>query len=153
VKKEEVFASLLTLKTNNDVTLVEIAKHLGLENQIIEDKQRLLLNSVLEVAGPDPVAKFNELTKIINDNAEEVRTAKLNTLFGDKELNGKKNEARDYAETMLKGKELTAENIEAVKQNSAFQALASLNADVDSDMNKVGKTEKKTNKTAQEVNY
>lgn len=151
--KGEILKSLLTLKTNNGVTLPEIAKHLNLEDLIITDEQKSSLskmNAVITICGDsDPVEFINGLVKERKENSDAIRAAKLNEVFGARKVNDKENKARIYADTLIGDMELTEEKINEIKEDSIFKTLASELADVDSDFNKIGISDKKENATVE----
>lgn len=153
--KEEILKGLLTLKTNNGVDLPEIAKHLNLDSLLITDEQTAgiaKLNAIATLCGgKDPVEMITELQASVKQNADSVRAAKISEEFGPKEWDDtkKENKGRMYAEQVLGDKELTAENIKEIKENSLYVSLAAERAVASSEENDLGESvggkEKKTN--------
>ncbi len=146
-KKAEVFETLVALKTNAEVTLPEIAKALGLSDQIITEDQKMNLGAydqVKKLCGESPVEFINSLLDEKKANAESVREAKFNELFGDKvnKVTGKTNHAREFAAMLIGDAELTDEKVNEVKENETFKALAVSLADKDSDFNRIVETDK-----------
>lgn len=149
MEKKDILEALLTLKTNMGITLPEIAKHLSLEALIITDEQKLnlsKLNSIVALCGEnDPVEFVSSIIDEKKQNAKDVREAKLSELFGTKEIDGKENQVRIYAESIIGDKDITDEVVAGIKENSIFKTLASEQADVNSDFNRIGESEIKEN--------
>ena len=150
--KKEILDALLTLKTNNGVTLPEVAKMLDLDDLIITDEQKqnvAKMNAVKALCGEtDPVDFINGLVETQKVNAVAVKSAKLNEAFGLPVINEKENLARKQAETLLGTDELTEEKINSIKEDPIFKTLAADLADIDSDFNEIGISQTKTNTTA-----
>lgn len=151
-KKQETLDTLLTLKNNAELSLAEVAKHLGLEDQLVTDEQReavVKLNAIQKLTGEkDPVEFINEALDEVKQNAIDVRAAKLNEAFGPVEFEDTKkaNKARVYADQVIGDAELTEEKINEIKESDIFKALAAERADSDSDVNQIGVVESKKNK-------
>jgi hypothetical protein len=147
MKKEEIFQGLTTLKENNEISLPEIAKHLNLSALVLTEEQKINLaafDAVKKLCGDkSPVEVISGLLDEKKENAKAVRNAKLNEEFGLPEhpQTKKENKARIYAEKIIGNEELTAEKINAVKEDSIFKALAAENASVGSDFNTFGPVE------------
>jgi len=152
--KKEHLDGLLGFKTNGEVTLLEVAKHLGLENQVIIEDQKLKLNDLEGINKPcgdkNPKEFISEIIAEKKENAKKVRNAALTEAFGTEvyETTKKSNKARKYAEKFLGAEELTEEKINEIKADEIFLALAAEHADVDSPENIIGQTDDKkvTNK-------
>lgn len=154
VTKEEILNGLANLKTNNGVTLPEIAKHLKLDDQLITDDQKAKLNDldgIVKLCGDKkPADLINEMLTEKKENAVKVRNAALTEAFGTEvyETTKKTNKARKYAETLLGKDELTEEKINEIKADEIYLSLAGEHADIDSKENILGISEsiKKENK-------
>jgi hypothetical protein len=144
MEKKEILKALKTLKTNLEITLPEIASELGLGSLLITDEQNAAvnkMNAVQKLIGDrDPVEYIKELQSVVKQNADEVRAAKFNEVFGVKvfEDTKKENKARTYAEKIIGDDELTEEKINEVKEDEIYKSLAAERADVDSDANRIG---------------
>ncbi len=159
--KKEILAALVTLKTNLEVTLPEIAKSLSLESLLITDDQRNIIakhNKVKELCGEsDPVEFMEGLIKERKENALAVRSARMTEEFGVEtfEDTKKANKARLYAEKVLGDAELTKEKINEIKEDELYKQLALERSDIDNPDNQLGVHEdvdKKIN-TVETVNY
>lgn len=153
--KKEHLDGLLGFKTNGEVTLIEVAKHLGLEHQVITEDQKLKLNDLEGInklcGDKNPKEFISEIIAEKKENAIKVRNAALTEAFGSEvyESTKKSNKARSYAAKILGDAELTEEKINEIKEDEIFLALAADHANVDSDENLLGKREgsdKKENK-------
>lgn len=140
--KEEILNGLKTLKTNNDITLPEVAKSLGLEGLLLtEDQKNLIakLNSAQKLIGKDiDIVEFiNESISFKKENAKVNRENVLTKEFGLKEYpdTKKENKARTYAEQISENKELTEELISEIKKNSIYISLSAERADLNSEEN------------------
>ncbi len=143
-KMKELENALNVLKEANaggKLTILDFAKHCGKENLIISEEQKEKVNSYDEVSklcgDKKPVEFINGILTEKKENAEKVRNATLSTAFGAEkhETTDKVNEAREFAEIVLNGKELTDENIEEVKKMNSYITLKANQADVDSEEN------------------
>lgn len=155
--KKEILDALMTLKTNNEITLPAIAKVLGLESLLITEDQKSLiakLNSAQKLIGKDVdiVDFINDAASFKKENAKVNRENVLTKEFGLKEYadTKKENKARVYAEQISEGKELTEELIADIKKNSIYVDLAAERADMHSKENDLtGELDsKKTNESA-----
>ena len=152
--KKEHLDGLLGFKTNGEVTLLEVAKHLGLENQVITEDQKAKLNDlegIVKLCGDKkPADLINEMLTEKKENAVKVRNAALGEAFGPEvyESTKKSNKARSYATKILGKDELTEEKINEIKADEIYLSLAAEHADVDSKENILGISEsiKKENK-------
>lgn len=147
---EELIVKMNAALTDKEISKTELFKKLNAENLLKTEediKDLKVLNSLSEILGAEPVAKANELLTTVKSNAEAVREAELKTAFGDK-LNADKtdNIVRIQGELLLGDKVANKENIEAVKKNASFVAIAGSLADENSELNKIN-TEKDTVKT------
>ena len=144
MKKNEILDQLKNFKANGEISLPEIAKHLGLEASLITDEQKSNLAQLKSVkgmtGGKDPVAFVKEIIEERKANAESVREAKMAELFGAKEIKetGKKNLAREAAELVVGDRELTEDVIAEVKANAIYQQYQGEVADPASKMNQFG---------------
>jgi len=145
-KLNELLNDLVNFKTNGDITLMDIAKKLGLETQVITEDQKVNLagyEAVKKICGDEsPVDLINGLLAEKKENAEKVRTATFNELFGSEihETTKKENTYRTYANTYFGNDELTEEKINAFKEDSIAKKLAAEYADINSDENVIGES-------------
>lgn len=143
VTKEEILNKVMTLKTNNELTLPELAETLNMSDQIVTKEHTnalTVLNELVEISGKDNVIDFvKELITERENNANLVRESKMTELFGPKKdkKSGKENDVRSYAEMILKDKELSEENINGIKENSIYKKLLAEQADMFSEANKL----------------
>lgn len=153
MKKNEVFETLKVLKQNAEITLPEIAEALGLKNQIITQNHvdaLNIMNDLKKMKIDDPVNEIKNLRKQVSGQAESVRTAKLDSLFG-VHTDEKKNELRYYMEgqtSNLFGEKLEEKINEMKESDPIMQRLMAERADQDSDVNLLGVSDeqRKTNK-------
>lgn len=158
-KKSEIFAGLKTLKDNLEVTLPEVAKHLGLESLLITDAQKANLanfDEVVKLCGSQPPVEFvKDLIKAKKENAETARENLLEKEFGPKVFKEtqKVNSSRKYVENILGDDELNEDRIKELKSDEAYLALKANEADFNSNDNEIGEIvgEKKTNKETSDV--
>lgn len=163
---KELDNALNVLKEANaggKLTILDFAKHCGKENLIISEEQKEKLNSydeVVKLCGDENPTEFiSAIQTEKKENAVKVRNAKLTEEFGAEkhETTGKVNEAREFAEVVLNGKELTSEAIEEVKKMNCYVTLKANHADIDSEENSFeeekpgSKIEKKSNNAQREV--
>jgi len=159
--KEELLKKLNTYKTNGEITLLEVAEFMGLENQIITDEHKKALklsNSFKKMNIENPIEEFQKLKKQTEDNKKSVFSAKMTENFGaEKRENGENNLLRVYAEQKLSGvktNNLDTE-IKNLKENDLIaKKLAAENADYMSEANRIAEVEhqeKKTNSTEKKV--
>jgi hypothetical protein len=152
-KKKEALDTLKNFKLNGEINLLEIAKYLSLENQVVTDELKAKANSFDEVAkmcgDKTPKDFINDIEKERKENAVEVRKAKMNELFGEETITGseKQNMARVYANEVIGNSELTEEKVNSVLDSPIFKKFNADLADVDSDVNTIGVIDgKKENK-------
>jgi len=150
--KKEILEGLLVLKTNNGITLPEIAKNLSLETLLITDEQKANLtkhNSIVKLCGEfDPVEFIKGLVEERKENMASVRSAKMTESFGVKvfEDTKKANKARLYAEKVLGDAELTDEKVNEIKEDELYKYHALERSDVDNPENELGVSEEKNKK-------
>ena len=149
MNKEELLATLATMKANGDITLAECAKAMGLESQLKSntDVENLAkMNSIVEVLGEDNVvAKITTLTTTAKANAEAAREKSIIDLVGLKvNEDGTENKRYTYVQKITSGLEGEKFNsaLAGLKDDSIFKHLAEQAADVDSDANITGTTRK-----------
>jgi hypothetical protein len=140
---DELITKLNAFLDNKEVSKPELFKKLNCEALLKTDadvENLKVLNSLVEKLGDKPIEKADELLNTVKTNAETVREAGLETAFG-KKLNadGTENTIRTQGELLLANKDCTPENIEAVKKNSLFIAVAGNLADENSKLNKINK--------------
>lgn len=147
-EKKTLFEKLSTMKANAEISLMEIAKHLGLEAQLITDEQKTNLaayDRAVKLTGDvSPEAFIAESIEKAKANAASVRSAKISEAFGPVEYEDshEKNLSREYAESLLPDGEVTEEKINEIKGGDVFKKLAAERADYTSDANRAGKSEK-----------
>jgi hypothetical protein len=151
LKVNELLDKLKALKVNGEITLHGIAKHLGLENQLITEDQKANLSKFNAVQGlcgdTDPETFVTGLIADKKANAAEVKEAKLNKLAGLEKLeNGDESPLRAHANTYFENREMTDENIEAFKKNSVTVTLAGQGLDPYHKANDLGKVDDKDKK-------
>jgi len=106
--KDEIFKTLTTMKENGELSLMDIAKGIGLEKNVLTDEHReavTLKNALKDIGVEDPVKEITDLRAKITANAETVKNAQLAELFGvsDKDADGnEKNLLLAYASDKLK---------------------------------------------------
>jgi len=141
MERKDILAALLVLKTNNGITLPEIAKELNLGSLLITDEQKANIakhNSIIKLCGEaDPVEFIEGLMKERKENAIAVRSAKMTESFGVEifEDTKKANKARVYAEKVLGDAELTDEKVNEIKEDELYKQLALERSDIDSPEN------------------
>lgn len=146
VTKKELLEALNTMKENNGISLQEIAKAMSVGNLLVSEEQLKSLSTFGEVkklcGETDPIEFVNSLIQEKKANSESVRKAKLDEVFGPEKSKetGKKNHARSFAETMIGESELTDEKVNEVKKNETYLVLAADVADVNSDYNRIEKS-------------
>ena len=151
--KEELLESIATLKTNAEVTLLEVAKAMGLSEQVVSEKHEKALAVMDEFAKlniENPIEDFKVIQKQIADNAKAVFDARMTEEFGaDKSQNGSDNLLKIYAKSQLKDVQVDEfdEKIKQIKEDDPIaKALASDAADFTSDVNTIAVVEQKNKK-------
>jgi len=148
VNKKELLEKLKTLKANAEITLDEIAEALGLGAKLLtkEHSDALkVVNSLAEKGIEKPLEQLEKMQADIKANQEDVRRAKLDTVYGIDEK--KENFLRQYAEKQtvgVYGEELD-QKINELKEDPIAKKLAQEKADYDSEYNRIGTVEKKEN--------
>lgn len=150
VNKKEILAELNVLMTNNKITLPEIAEGLDLSDQVVGKEHKDALNFIKKInklAGDTPALDYvqnlideNEaFKKDQKKNAADIRETRILKAFGPEkdEVTKKENSLRTFADTLLKGKEATDEEIEEVKSNSIYKSLLGNRADLHSPENTI----------------
>jgi hypothetical protein len=140
-KKKLLMETLRGLKSNGEITLLEIAEEIGLKNQIVTDEQLAAvktMNALKEIGLKDPVVDVKALQKTIADGQGEVRNAMITKTFGpEKFANGKANDLRTFIVTQIKdetGDALTA-RLNELKDHPLAKKLAAEQADYRSEVN------------------
>jgi len=136
--KKDILDRINVLKTNGEVTLLEIAKSMGLENQVITPEATNALTVVrkLNAAGyKDPVVDIEALKK----KAEDGEKAKLNQMllekFGPAKLkDDKENAVRRYAQQRAEA----GIPIEEIEKDQVMSTLKAQSADYMSPQNQLG---------------
>ncbi len=132
VNKEELLKKLNALKTNGDVTLVEIADELGLTNQLVTDKHINALETVIklnEIIGDDPIKAVSDMKQNLADIDDTAKANKLAEVFG---VKAEDNLVYNFAEELTKDKksnEVDEDFIASIKENAICKALAGKMAD------------------------
>lgn len=147
MEKTEILDSLKTLKENMQISLPEVAKHIGLENLVVTPEHVNALEVIGELktlCGADPVSFVKSILTEKKENAAKVREAELSAIAGPvifKE-NEKKNELREFAEVFFTSKEINEATKTEFKANSIAQKLAGERADWSSPSNTIGFSDK-----------
>lgn len=146
MNKEEILKMLNVMKQNNEITLFEIAKNIGLENQIITQDHTAALavvNSLQEEGISDPVSEIKRLKNQISENEEATFNATMTEKYGAPHSEKKPNYLRQYAENMLEGKtgEVLNTAIEDLKKDPIALNFAAQKADQNSETNDIGRVE------------
>ena len=71
MEKKELLSELITMKENNNISLVEIAEHLNLSEQIVTDGQKdavAKINKLNELCGKEDVYEF--VTSLLTEKKE-----------------------------------------------------------------------------------
>lgn len=147
--KEDALNLLKNMKTNGDVTLVEIAKYIGLEKQVIttEHIQALEMINELGKLGIKNASEVKALQDLVHDTEEDRINQKLINEF-DPDGVGEKNKLLTYAKKIL-GNGNVAENkldeeIKKFKEDPLAKDFAAQLADYTSEVNTITTTEKKS---------
>lgn len=147
--KEELLQKMNAFFESKDLTISEIVKHLNQEDRLVTDKH---LNAVAiveefnKIGVDDPVKAYNDMLEKEKADQEVVFNSLMTENFGpEKHANGKDNLVREYAAGKLEkvSAEKMNEAIEELKKDNILLSLQADVVDVDSDVNKIGKTEKK----------
>lgn len=157
MKKDEILEKLNTLRQNSDVTLPEIAKCLGLENQLLtkNDKEAREIVSRLNDLGFDDIEKeIIELKAKAEEGVKAKLETELLTNFGPKtNEDGTPNPIRLYAETRYTG----PESLKNLFNDPVMKQLKSASADYRSPENQINQLEPGINtggsNTRQTVKY
>jgi len=139
--KKELLQRIDVLRQNGDITLLEIAKSMGLENQIVTEETRQAVETVnrFNEAG---IKDIEAEMKRLQEKAEKAEKAEReNTLlenFGPrKNKDGSVNVVRDYAEKVYNSET----SIEDIKNDEIMKRLQAQNADYTSEANRLGVVE------------
>jgi hypothetical protein len=139
--KDELLKKLNALKQNGEITLIEIATHLKLENQVMTDETReavRIVNELKKDGVDDPISEFKRLKSVEKDGEEAKRQNALTEAFGPaKFADGKDNLVRKYANDKLDA----GVKIDDVKEDPIMKRLQAEQADYTSEMNKLGVVE------------
>lgn len=152
MNKAEALALLKNLRENGDITLLEIAKNIGLESQVLTEDMKSALAASSELAKlgvTDPVSEIKNLRTVIEKTAADRVENRLRQEF-DPDGQGDKNALLIYARNMLKSKaeaELD-EAIKAFKEDPVAKKLAAENANVFSEANRIGVGENRSGASA-----
>jgi len=148
--KTEMFDKLRTMKANAEITLMEIANEIGLQNQVVTEAHINALKTVDEMrdllGGDNVIDITKELKKNFDSGQDVIRNAKLDSLFGDNKDG--KNDLRFYM-----GKETTGtpvneldNKIENIKETDPIaKRLMAERADYTSEYNQLGSVDRKEN--------
>lgn len=139
---DEILKKLNALILSGELSIPDLMLKLNKSDMLKTDEDKAeiaVLNSLKVELGDKPLEKAKELILKADADAETVREAALESAFG-KKLNadGKTgNMVRLQGEIVLGDKEATVANIEAVKANPVFIAIAGELADETSKLNKI----------------
>lgn len=139
--KNELLKNIQTFRTNGDITLLEVAKVMGLEDQLLTDNAKNCIKIVkeLEKAGfKDPVNEFPELKKKADEAESAKRENLLTEKFGNKMLkdaagNQVENVVRQYAEQRF----VNGAKIEEIEKDPVMVTLKAASADYQSPQNRI----------------
>lgn len=150
LEKDELLKKINALKTNAELTLVEVAKAMGLENQVVNKEHTEALkvvNSLKELGLKDPIADIKVMQGKIEADAGAVLNARLDKEYGtNPDADSKENYLRQYAGQQIatmEGNDLEAK-INALKEDPIALKFAKEKADYNTDTNAIGVVE--TNK-------
>lgn len=150
--KNELLKVLNGLVENGKITLIEIAKNLGLENQLVNTEHTAAVavcNALKEAGVEDPLKKIKELQSEIDGNKESIFNSVMTEKYGVSHTEEKPNLLRQYAEGKLvnkSGKDLDA-GIEELKKDPIAMNFAAQIADQNSETNDIGRIENKDRET------
>lgn len=138
VTKQEILEGLKNLKANNEINLPEIANHLGLGEQLVD-------NSAIKSLTEENTKLKETVASLetdIEDNRASVVSARLDKEFGTD------NSMREYAEDILSGSSIADldEGIKNFKEKPLAKRIAAESADSFSPANSVEKKSDETKK-------
>ena len=141
--KEQILKALNTLKLNNGVTLLEIAEHLDLTEQLATAGMRSaveVINRIKEAGVTDVEKEFDRLKKAELAGNQAVRNNLLQENYGSLNFkDGRINEVRRYADQRLTGKV----TIEEIDKDPIMASLKAASADYSSPANRLKVKEEK----------
>lgn len=148
MKKNEILAELNTMRDNNQISIIEIAKNMGVENMLVTEVQLnavKLINSLSEAGIKDPVAEIKALKDQIDENADRNFNSTMTEKYGPVHTEEAPNLLRNYAQGKLEGKtgEELKNGIDELSKDPIALKFAAERADVNSDENNIGKLENK----------
>jgi len=150
MNKEELLEVITTMKTNAEITLVEIAEAMGLSDQVVSEKHKnaiAISEEFVKLNIENPVEVFQIMQKQIKENEKAIFNAQMTEEFGtDKLQNGSENLLKIYAIDKLKNIESDKldEAIKNLKENDPIAKKLSADiADFSSDINTIAVVEQK----------
>ena len=135
--KAELLTRLNVLKTNGEITLLEIAEALGLEEQLVTPEMKKasgIINRLNTAGVTDVEQEIERLQKAEQAGDQAVRDNRLLENYGPKKFqDGRENEVRRYADQRLTGKV----TIEEIDKDPIMASLKAQSADYSSPANRL----------------
>ena len=151
MNKEEILAALNGMKVNGSITLVEIAKSMGLEDQLktnADTEAVAKYNSLKTVLGDNPESRAKSLIDAEKSAVEAKVNADIENIAGKKvNADGTANDLYEFAALKLNGKSGKDydDALAALKTNSLFKSKASESADMTHQIIEGGENKPKQN--------
>ena len=139
--KKEAIELLANMRQNGDVTLMEIAKGIGLEGQVMTEEARnsmAVIDEFKKLGITDPVASYNSMKASVDKTEADRVESRLRNEF-DKSGLGDENLLFVHAKSVLGNKKESEldEAIKAFNEDPVARKLAAELADVTSDANDI----------------